>query len=93
MQAACSAPKMSKLPDLQKRSKVSDEGGRVGIKAPKHLSTSKALRDRSDEGGVSIKDSNSNSPYLREGVGSGVLRAICTLERRHQCTASRHCLS
>ena len=32
------APKMSDLPDLQKRRQRSDEGG-VGITAPKHLST------------------------------------------------------
>jgi hypothetical protein len=37
LQVACSAPKLSNLPDLQKR------------------------RDRSDEGGDWIKDSNSNS--------------------------------
>ena len=36
------APKMSDLPDLQKRRDRSDEGG-FGIQAPKHLSTFRSL--------------------------------------------------
>jgi hypothetical protein len=36
LQAACSAPKLSNLPDLQKSSQVSDEGGDWN---KKHLST------------------------------------------------------